>query len=265
MVLIAVILLGVFGATRPKEEKGAEVAQASMEVEESKDTDEIPVVPLEEGTHPEVEEFIKTYYAALAEGDMDTVLSLRSYTDDTERIKMLKKSNYVDKYENIITYTKEGPIDNSYIAYVYYEVKFNEIDTLAPALSSLYLVPDETKGFKIWAGDFDEYAAKYIVEVSAQEDADTLFSKVEVKYSEAIEADENLNKFLTELPTRLKTEVGEELAAVELANANVEVESEDDASDEAIEETPEVVTITEETVKAKIGRASCRERVLRLM
>ena len=66
-----------------------------------------------------------------------------------------------------------------------------------------------------------------------------LYKKIDVSYNEAVAADENLNVFMTELPTRIKTSVGEALAQLEIegnTDANSEGASTTEMSGEATTE-----------------------------
>lgn len=258
VILAAAVLLVVFGF-RGKEGKEA-LAQNTSESQQSETSAGavvVPEMPLEENAHEDVNQFVSTYYQALADGNMDVVASMRSYTDETEKIKIVRKSQYIENYQNIVCYTKPGPMDNSFIAYVYYEVKFVDIDTLAPGLNSLYLYHDDVGTMKIGVGEMDDNIAEYLKKASAQDNVVALFNQVEVKYNEAVEADEKLGTFLAELPTRLKTEVGEELAAAEAARASVsenqaaEPESQTEPEQPAAEPEPQEQTVTVEMVKAK--------------
>ncbi len=244
-------------------------------------------VVLEENKYPEVNALIEKYYAALAEGDMDTVVASRNYTEETEQIRLEKKSQYIENYQNVKVYTKDGLVENTYLAYVYYEVKFNEIATLAPALNTLYICPDESGSLYIYEGEIDDTVSEYLKELSTQDDVVELFNRVEVSYNEATEQDETLRNFLAELPTKIKTEVGEALAAVEEADAGVssnEVAQEavtetEQVSENATEQTETAATVTTETVETtdtvnvrssdsetadKVGKAPKGEKYTRL-
>lgn len=245
---------------------------------------EVAEEPLEENAYPEVNDLVNKYYVALADGDMDTVVACRNYTEDTERIRLQKKSEYIDQYENIICYTKKGLLENTYLAYVYYEVKFKDIDTLAPALNTLYICPNESGELYIYEGEIDDNVSEYLKALSTQDDVLDLFNRVQVSYNEAIEKDENLNKFLAELPTKIKTEVGEALAALEVSDSVSDNAVSENVVEEATEETAQaediqptqVITETVETtdtvnvrssdseIADKIGKAIAGERYTRL-
>ncbi len=245
-------------------------------------------VVLEENKYPEVNDLITRYYTALADGDMDTVVACRNYTEETEKIRLEKKSQYIDSYQNIKVYTKDGMVENTYLAYVYYEVKFNDIETLAPALNTLYICPNESGELYIYEGEIDDTVSEYLKELSTQDDVVELFNRVEVSYNAATEQDESLRTFLAELPTKIKTEVGEALAAIEEPDSTVsdnsteqaaatevssnETETTEQAAEQTVASTTEIVETTD-TVNVrssdsetadKIGKAPKGERYTRL-
>ena len=245
-------------------------------------------VVLEENKYPEVNDLITRYYTALADGDMDTVVACRNYTEETEKIRLEKKSQYIDSYQNLKVYTKDGMVENTYLAYVYYEVKFNDIETLAPALNTLYICPNESGELYIYEGEIDDTVSEYLKELSTQDDVVELFNRVEVSYNAATEQDESLRTFLAELPTKIKTEVGEALAAIEEPDSTVsdnsteqaaatevssnETETTEQAAEQTVASTTEIVETTD-TVNVrssdsetadKIGKAPKGERYTRL-
>lgn len=272
---LIIVLVVVFKGINTKEEE----VQTKATVSSGSVSEE----PLEENAYPEVNELVKNYYKALADGDMDAVVANRNYTEDTEKIRLEKKSEYIESYENITCYTKKGLLENTYLAYVYYEVKFKDIDTLAPALNTLYICPNESGKLYIYEGEIDDNVSAYLKALSTQDDVLDLFNRVQVSYNEAIEKDEKLNTFLTELPTKIKTEVGEALAALEAPESTTEEAATEEATTEeaTTEETPveEVQQPAEETVEVtetvnirssdsetadKIGKALGGEQFTRL-
>jgi hypothetical protein len=199
---------------------------------------------LQENAYEDVNNVVNSYFAALASGDRDTVTQLKSDTNEEELIKIEKKSAYIEAFENISVYTKLGLNNNSYIAFVYYDINFKDVDTLAPGLTTLYVCPSEDGTLHIYDGDLDEETSDRIKEAAGDADVVDLFNRVEVAYDEAIEADANLKTFMDELPTKLDTEVAEALAENQKAEeaqeaANVE---ETEVTDQTSQTSETVVT-----------------------
>ena len=64
---------------------------------------------------------------------------------------------------DIVCYTKPGLTEDSYVAYVTYEVKFRRVETLAPGLMWCYVVKDDNGNYIIRenvVGDGADYVAK---------------------------------------------------------------------------------------------------------
>ncbi|MBQ0042762.1 MAG: SH3 domain-containing protein [Lachnospiraceae bacterium] len=168
--------------------------------------------PVEENAYDFVNQFVNKYYGACAEGDVESYVSMRSKTDETDKILMTKKSNYIENYNVVDVYTKPGYIDNSFIAYVHYEVKFKDFETTAPGMNTLYLCTDEEGNLFVESGEKDADTEKYMETVSAEEDVADLFNRIQVNYNDVVDSDEGLKAFLEDLAVNLKNEVGEELA-----------------------------------------------------
>lgn len=202
--------------------------------------------PLELNAYEHVNSFFQRYYEASTFGDVDTYVSMRSYTDEAERIRMRKKANYIDYYQNLNCYTKPGPVENSYLVYVYYEVKFRGIDTTAPGLKTFYLCTNDAGELYVFSGDVDQNAKDYMRTVSTQDDVKDLFNRVKVTYNNAVASDKELEEFLATLAENLKNEVTLALREQEELNQSGENgdgdggDTEPDPIPEEPEPTPEV-------------------------
>lgn len=199
---------------------------------------------LQENVYEDVNNLVKTYFDAQASGNRDTIASLKSDTTEEELIKIEKKSAYIDAFENLTVYTKLGEAENSYIAFVYYDIHFTGIDTVAPGLTTLYVCQNDAGELHIYDGDLDEATSARIKEAASEDDVVELFNRVEVAYNGAIEADANLKTFMDELPTKLDTEVAQ---ALKDAGTQEEPQPEEEQTEEvaAIPATTETVQATD--------------------
>lgn len=215
LILIAVaIAVSVSGR-----KKTEEVVLNVENVEEDDGTKEIPVPedPLQEDAYPEVNALMYSYYQALADGNTDTIQEISGELEETERLRIEKKSEYIDHYENIFCYTKPGPLPDSYMVCATYEVKFKEYESLVPGMNVLYVHRNEA-GSYIIDNDQDGWAPnvkQYLQAVSTQDDVVDLNNKINVEYNEVVTNDKEFGLFLTELPEKLKVAIGKELAARE--------------------------------------------------
>lgn len=211
----------------------AEVEQAAIQ----EDVIAVPEEALEKDVYPEVNNLVKQYYQALVEGDMETISSIKNYTDEEEELKIIKKSEFIEGYPNITVYTKKGPEEGSFVAYVQYEVKFFDIEQTAPGLNTLYICTDEDGKYYINAKELDEKVVEYLKTISVQNDVVDLFNTVQVAYNDVKAQDESLSAFLDELPNLLAEAVSEAITEQEAAEAALHPETEAEA------EEPEVVLV----------------------
>ena len=148
--------------------------------------------PLEKDAHPEVNELIQNYYNYMAAGDMEGLASVEDTTSEEEQNRILRSKDLVEGYQNISCYTKKGLEEGSYLVFVYYELKFAQIDTAAPGLSALYVYTNDEGNLVIFNGEASEELNAYVEAMAQEEDVLALREEVRVKYEEAKAADANL-------------------------------------------------------------------------
>ncbi len=246
LVAVAVIISTTLGEKSPSAEAVAVAETTSVSETEEATTMTIPDEPLQEDAFSEVNELVKKYYQAMADGDIDTLLSISTGLDEKEQIKIVKKSEYVENYPTVTCYTKQGPIADSYIVYAYYEVKLVDYETLTPGMNALYVCKNEEGSYYINGETQSDEIIEYCEMISAQDDVVDLVNTVQVKYNEIKSTDMELSKFLDELPDILTAAVGEELAKLE-AETNEEAAAEVQTEEVALAEEAgaEVVEATE--------------------
>ena len=221
VVLAAVVLLGpgVFlGAVIGRRNAGDQTASAetlTAEPESQTAETEAAYVPLEENAYPEINALIEQYYQAAAEGDIDTINSIKDYSEQTELLQIQEKSNYLEGYEDINCYTKPGPEENSYVVYASYYAKFKDIDRTVCGLNTFVVCHNSDGEYYIHDCTNDEAMREYRINVTKQDDVVELFNRVQVEYNEAVTEDEELAAFLTQLSEDLKASVGDAHAEME--------------------------------------------------
>ena len=217
--IILVIVLAIFSAKhkdgKSKDKDDDESTEATTEVVYDENSEiPLPEEELQVDAYPEVNALVNSYFTAMATGDVDTLSTICSDLDDAAKIRIQEKANYTESYDDIKCYTKPGPIPNSYIVFAYYQIKYVNIDTKAPGLSSLYVCTDDNTGsLYVYNGDLSENVSNYIKGVAAQEDVVALLSAVDTEYNNAIEADKTLKAFMDALPARLDEAVASRLAS----------------------------------------------------
>lgn len=249
LVILAVVISTVIGKSTKASEAAVVIAETETSTEEVLT---VPDEPLEENAYAQVNALVKEYYQAMADGDVTKVASLMTGLDDKEQIKIAKKSEYVESYPTITCYTKIGPEENSYIVYAYYEVKLVDYETLTPGLNALYVCQKEDGSYYINGETQSDEVIDYCEVLSSQDDVVDLINTVQVRYNEIKAENEELSKFLDELPDLLTAAVGEELAKLEAAQEAATAEAETETETEAETETEEasVETVVEKRAKA---------------
>lgn len=238
-IFIAMIIIIIVAVSCSKKDSGkndsGEISADSVSENQTAGAPDytVPDVALEEDAYADVNALVNQYFAAMTTGDTAAISAMKDTADQEDLIKIEKESAYIDEFDNIKVYTKPGPLTNSYVAFAYYEIKFKDINTLAPGLTTLYICPREDDSLYICDGDLDDNTTTYIKSIVAQDDVVDLFSMVETKYAEAIDADADLSSFMDSLSAKLDEEVSQAMA-----QAESEAGEATDATDEAQEEQP---------------------------
>lgn len=244
--VIIVIIAVVIMTGRTKKQVDKTVAGDNQEIA----VDDILQEPLEKDAHEDVMNLMNRFYKALADGDLDTIKSLKDYTDDTELITYQAKSEYIEAYDNLVCYTKKAVEEGSYFVYEYYEAKFYDIeDAKIPGLMTWYVYTAED-GSLVIDGDMDEAVTAALKLVTNTEEVVDLFNKVDVEYNEAIEQDEELKAFMDDLRSNIKVSVGVALASLEDESEEntegTEEASEEENTTEEAEEQPQDEQVNEQ-------------------
>ncbi len=224
LVLVACVLITIVVAVNAnhKEVLEDEAKQAAMALDSENASGEgtdTQAFALEENAYPEINNIIRTYYDAQASGDIAVISSLNTYLDEIETIRVQELSKYIDSYPTVNVYTKPGLTENTYVAYVYSEVKFTDAEQLLPGMQTYYIGQDENGDYFINDGTYDDVIWKYIKEITLQDDVVDLNNKVVVAYNELLAESEELNEFIAYLKEKINEDVGEILAAAEQAEA----------------------------------------------
>ncbi|MCR5337749.1 MAG: SH3 domain-containing protein, partial [Lachnospiraceae bacterium] len=238
---------------------GVEDTTAPYPVPDQKDA------PLEEDAHADVNALIGQYFTALAAGDTTTVASIKQPVAQEELIKIEKESAYIEEFSNIKVYTKKGPVDSSYIVLAYYEIKFRDIERMAPGLTTFYVVPRPDGSIYITGGDMDQRVEDYIKAIVKHDDVAELFATVNTRFNEAVTEDNALKAFMEGFSARVEQEVSETMEAMNNGSEG------DGTAEQAPASTEEICTATD-TVNVrssdsengdKIGKLQKGEKVTR--
>lgn len=154
----------------------------------------IPVYGLEE--LEKMDALFVEYYNAKAGRDIGKIRSLSSDPSQSESLEELeKKVKYIEEYKKIKSYSKKSYEPDTYIVYVYHEIKFARINTLAPSLSKFYVVTDEEGNLRIYSEEMSPELKAYYDERNGDEDIQELILMTDEKGEKAKEKDEDLMIF----------------------------------------------------------------------
>ena len=225
VVIVVAAMTVVFALGARKEKAAADSQQAesqslqqdSIEAEQPAVIEDIPLAENEDG---ELYTLLATYYNAMAEGDMETILSVCSEYSENELLRLQERAKYLEYYPTLEIYTKPGPEAGSTVAYVYYKLVFVNHAEEVPGFQAWYICTNEEGNLYInTTGELPEDVNDYIVTVSTQADVVELYNKVQVEYNEVITAHPELLTYMQELSAQVNTSVGTVLAQENASNA----------------------------------------------
>lgn len=184
------------GEAKPKAEVTATPTPAA---ESEQDNTQAPAVEFAAENNAQVSAVATTYYQALAAKDMDTVKSCVDSLASEDETQILEE-DMVEAYNDIITYTLNGPEEGTYIAFVSYNCKYKNIDTQLPMLTELYMYTNG-EGNLVIASDVESDAAIAGAMSSAleQDDVKALVGNVQASYDQAMESDADLKTYVESL------------------------------------------------------------------
>ena len=245
VVCVGLTIVIAVQANKRKVEQEKAVVAPDEGSEEDGTLIKVPDVPLEQDAVPEINELFQSYYTAMVEGDTDTMSNLLSYLNAEEILRAKETSRYLEAFSSLEVYTKPGPKDKTYIAYVYVDLKFYDYDKPIPGMRTYYVCTNEEDKFYINNNGIEsDEVLRYIRELHLQEDVIDLNNKVAADYNDMVAEDGKLPDFLVALNEEIEKNVGETLAHAEENNNSGEEPAQEEGADtpEETEETePEVV------------------------
>lgn len=176
--LILVVVIGVmgFGLTGEKAQKVQKISREPVAAERLGCELEA-CNPLREEQYPELSETVKDYYVQRGSG-----------------------KNFIESYDNIRVYTKEGRYAGSYVVFVKYDMKIRDIYTKVPGLGTLYVEKNGTSGaYEIKGDSGDAELKEYVALVSSHTDVLSLIEKTNAEYEAAVDSDALLKEALLDL------------------------------------------------------------------
>ena len=231
VVLILAVAVTVSVALKANDERANEdtdaINLASSEVavptEAPVEITPVPVtedVLLIENTNSELHTLICTYYSAYAYGDVETIKGICNYLSETDEIRIQAMSEYVESYPSVQIYTKPGPVENSYLAYVCYQMTVTNFTDNMPGMETFYVCTDENGKLYLNEGEVSEEELEYIRKVNLQDDVVELNNRVNVECSDVFKNNADLYYYIQEIVKEVQKSTGEVLASQVTENAD---------------------------------------------
>ena len=216
IILILAVALTVMLALGATEDR--DVLDNSEEVVTNNPIEDVSTEPVSENVLVRNEDaalyaLVCTYYNAYATGDVETIKSISNYMDETDELKIPQMAEYVEAYPTIEIYTKNGPVENSYLAYVYFQMKIDGFEDLIAGLETFYVCTNENGELYLNKGEVTEQEYAYIQEVNLQVDVEELYNRVNVECNDTFYSNADLFYYIQEIVNEVQKSVGESLAA----------------------------------------------------
>lgn len=159
--------------------------------------------------YPEINQLIADYYDAVMRFDIDMLDTLVSDITRVDQNLIRAKLEYMESISNIICYTVEGPMEGTFRVYVYYDLKIKGIETLAPALSAMYVTMSSDGNYVIYLSEIDEETQEFIETADSSGDVQLLSSLVSERLSNVVNSDEAMKNFYSMMEAAVNPEAGE--------------------------------------------------------
>lgn len=159
-----------------------------------------PKYELTVGEYPEIDSFFQDYYVAWISCDYDLLKKQSTCISNTIPLHELQKeTRFLDDIRDITCYVMRSYEDDSYIVFVYYDLKYINIKTALPRLDKFYLTTDSEGKFKIFNTEMDEMLKSYYDEVNLNSAVIDIIESTNDKAKAALENDESLRIYVESL------------------------------------------------------------------
>ena len=160
--LAAALVAAGSSLTEAKVQKAQKTTSDRLYVE-NRGCEVMELNPLRTEEYPEITEAVREYYKQQEE-----------------------EASFVDSYEDITVYTKQGIYRGTYVVFARYDMKIKEIYTKVPGLGTLYIVENEADGYQVNAAVEDEKVKDYIQVIAQHRDVQALMDETQSLYKEAV-------------------------------------------------------------------------------
>lgn len=270
-------IAALFGGNDEDEADDPEASHAAEDGGMLVDLENIPEIPMQVNEDSAIAALVDIYYNSLSTGDLDTLRSIYDTISENDLQYYKALSEYMDHYTEIQVNTKQGLVEGSVVAYVYYRVCFKNYEDELPGSNMLYICTKEDGELYIKnEASLSESEEIYIMAVSDQADVKDFYTRVTVEYNDMIRENPTLFSYITEVLNQVTIDRGVALAEQNQSVGQPEDSGEgqeggepDTAPEPEVPATPEYATATttvnvrsSDSEKAdKLGRVTSGERV----
>ena len=118
--------------------------------------------------YDEITDVVNNYLNAyLVEDSQKRLDILARYVDNIGDLSEsdIAQKKYITSYSEVECYTKNGPYDNTYVVYAYYQTEYKNISTKVPSLTTYYVIRDAKTGnvyiHNKWSDEIKDYIDLY--------------------------------------------------------------------------------------------------------
>lgn len=207
IIFFAVRLIG--GRKSGQEKKKEEVAETELQTQED-------VAPIStagdklERNQSDVLDLVTRYYTAKLNQDYDTLSEICEVMDDGVKAGYKSMDDAIEQYNNLMTYSKAGLTEGSYVVFAYFDAKMTGIDALVPTLRGLYLVTDEEGNLIVSSTKDHPDQEAYQEQVWTDDDVQVLRKDVSKKYDDTLAQNPDLAEYLESISSDAGSTTGDD-------------------------------------------------------
>ncbi len=233
-----------------------ETGGGTEQPEEAPEASPEPENNLEENSHASIDRLVEKYCEYIAGGDVEGLEEIVDVLTDEEKESIKNRASFIESFDNVTCYTKNGPVEDSYIVFVCYDMKLINIETSAPDIICLYVGPKDEGGRRIHYGSIDESMQAYVAELEQDPEVQALYDDVSRRYQEAQENDVTLAEFIQKISGQVAEEEPEQEEGEPEEGGDEPQEEEPEAAEEETEAAEEEMPSGEATAQNRETRVN---------
>ena len=242
VVLVAAILItmGIGISANKKKQQQEEVQANAVPGQEAAEEERltVPEAGLEENAYPEINELIMKYYKALEETDTDALTEIISPLTDSVLIRFTEWAKHTQACPAVNIYTKPGPREDSYIAYVVADIQIVGYEGTVPGMTSFFICKNDAGNYYInMEEEIDKEEADYIEAINFQDDVVDLSNKVSADFNQLVQSGSEAAQVFLKVEESITKGIQEALLANQAEQQEEEAVSEEETGGEEAPQT----------------------------